>query len=252
MRAPISRRTLLGGAAGGVVLLAGLAAAGPLRDSLFADGETPGPVPDAPVGDERLERRRSTARGREVDFYTAVPAGHGDGRGLPVCLILHGGSAVAADYPGFGLARFLSDAVGRGAAPFVLAGADGAPHGWTPSPTDDPQRMAHEELPDWCSERGFDGVRLAGWGWSRGAAGLLRLGEAFPGFLRAIAAFSPAVSDGDAAFRDAGALRGTPIGLWCGRQDPLYETVRRLERALPEPPRAGGYADGRHTRRYWN
>jgi S-formylglutathione hydrolase FrmB len=169
-----------------------------------------------------------------------------------VCLILHGASATAADYPGFGLGRFLSDAVARGAAPFVLAGADGGVLGWEPSGDDNPQRMVHEELPAWCAERGFDTTRLAGWGWSLGGFGVLRLAEAFPGFLRAVAAFSPAVSDGDRVFRDLGALRGTRIGLWCGRQDPLYATVRLLERALPEQPRAGGYADGRHTRRYWN
>ena len=60
------------------------------------------------------------------------------------------------------------------------------------------------------------------------------------------------MSPGDAVFRSAEALRGTPVGLWCGLQDPLYDRVRRLERALPEPPKAGGYAAGRHTRRYWN
>jgi hypothetical protein len=81
---------------------------------------------------------------------------------------------------------------------------------------------------------------------------VLRLAETFPGFLRAVAAFSPAVSPGDGAFRNVGSLRGTPVGLWCGRQDALYDSVRRLERTLPEPPRAGGYADGRHTRRYRN
>ena len=68
-------------------------------------------VPDAPAGDERLERRPSAARGREVDFYTAVPDGHGDGRGLPVCLVLHGGSRSRRDFPALGLGRFLTDAV---------------------------------------------------------------------------------------------------------------------------------------------
>lgn len=252
MGKPMSRRALLGGAAGGAVVLAGLAAAGPVRSTLFGDDEAPGPVPDAPVGDERVEQRRSAARGRDVDFYTAVPAGHGDGHDLPVCLILHGASATAADYPGFGLGRFLSDAVARGAAPFVLAGADGGQLGWEPSGGDDPQRMVHEELPKWCAARGFDTSRLAGWGWSLGGYGVLRLGETFPGFLRAIAAFSPAVSSGDRVFQSIDALRGTRIGLWCGLQDPLYGTVRRLARALPQPPEAGGYADGRHTRRYWN
>ncbi len=229
------------------------AGAGPLRHKLFpGDGEMPGPVPDAAVGDERVERRRSDARGRAVDFYTAVPAGHGDGRGLPVCVILHGASATAADYPGFGFGRFLTDAVVRGAAPFVLAGADGGPSGWEGSGSDNPARMVHDELPRWCAERGFDPERLVAWGWSAGGYGVLRLGETYPGFLRAIAAFSPAVSPGDRVFEASGVLRGTRIGLWCGRQDPLYDNVVRLSEALPEPPQAGGYADGRHTRRYWN
>lgn len=227
--------------------------AGPLRHRLFPeDGETPGPVPEAPVGDERVERRRSTARGRAVDFYTAVPAGHGDGHGLPVCVILHGASATAADYPEFGFGRFLTDAVVRGAAPFVLAGADGGPLGWEPSGADDPARMVHDELPRWCAERGFDTQRVVAWGWSAGGYGVLRLGETYPGFGRAIAAFSPAVSPGDRVFAATDALRGTRIGSWCGLQDPLYDNVVRLSEALPEPQQAGGYADGRHTRRYWN
>jgi hypothetical protein len=28
--------------------------------------------------------------------------------------------------------------------------------------------------------------------------------------------------------------------------------VRRLEQALPEPPKAGSYGPGHHTRAYWN
>ena len=254
MGKPISRRTLLRGGAGGVLAVGLVAAgAGPLRERLSPGaGELPGPVPDAPVGDERLERRRSAARDRTVDFYTAVPAGHGNGHGLPVCLILHGASATAADYPQFGFGRFLSDAVTRGAAPFVLAGADGSRLGWEPSSGDNPARMVHEELPRWCAERGFDTRRLAGWGWSQGGYGVLRLGQSFPGFLRAIAAFSPAVSPGDQVFSAVEALRGVKMGLWCGREDPLYDNVVRLEEALADPVQAGGYAQGRHTRRYWN
>ena len=100
-------------------------------------------VPSAPAGDERVERRMSTARGRTVDFYTAVPAGHGDGRGLPVCLVLHGASKSAKDFPALGFGRFLTDAADRGAAPFVLAGATGDRLAWQPTGADDPQRMVH-------------------------------------------------------------------------------------------------------------
>ncbi|HEU4421418.1 MAG TPA: alpha/beta hydrolase-fold protein [Pilimelia sp.] len=218
-----------------------------------ADDRGPdGVIPPAEPGDERVESRASSARGREVTFYTAVPAGHGDGRGLPVCLVLHGASATAADFPRFGLGRFLSDAVARGAAPFVLAGATGDRLAWRPSGADNPQRMVYEEVPRWCAERGFDTSRLAAWGWSMGGYGALLLAETHPGFLRAVAAFSPAVGSGDEVFAGVDRLRGTRLGLWCGRADGFYDDVRDLERALPEPPAAGGYEAGGHTRRYWN
>jgi pimeloyl-ACP methyl ester carboxylesterase len=213
----------------------------------------PDPVlPSAPPGDERLVRRDSVARGRPVDFWTAVPHGHGDGRGLPVCLVLHGGSKTPADFPALGLSRFLTDAVRRGAAPFVLAGATGDRLAWRPSGADDPQRMVHEEIPAWCAERGFDARRLAAWGWSMGGYGSLLLAETFPGFVRAVAAFSPAVRAGDSVFTHAGQLHGTPVGLWCGTRDGLLDDVRELARVLPTPPAAGGWTTGRHNFSYWS
>ncbi|WP_327003376.1 alpha/beta hydrolase-fold protein [Dactylosporangium sp. NBC_01737] len=112
--------------------------------------------------------------------------------------------------------------------------------------------MAHEEVPRWCAGRGFDTSRIAVWGWSMGGAGALLLAEAFPGFARAVAAFSPAVAPGDAVFTGADRLRGTPVGLWCGRDDPLYRDVRALHRWLPEQPAAGGYTGGRHNFGYWS
>jgi pimeloyl-ACP methyl ester carboxylesterase len=181
-----------------------------------SDGEAPGPVPDAAVGDERVERRESKARGREVDFYTAVPAGHGDGRGLPVCFILHGASATAADFDDFGFGRFLTDAVQRGAQPFVLAGATGGVLQWQPSGDDDPRAMVHDEVPKWCDERGFDTTRLALWGWSMGGCGVLRFAETYPGFVRAVAAFSPACAKGDATFQEAGKLKARRSGCGAG------------------------------------
>ncbi|MFI5844533.1 alpha/beta hydrolase [Catenuloplanes sp. NPDC051500] len=198
-----------------------------------------------------VERRFSTARGREVDFYTAVPDGHGDGRGLPVCLILHGGTARPADFAALGFQTLLTDAVRRGAAPFVLAGATGDRLAWQRSGDDDPQRMVRDELPDWCAARGFDAARPAAWGWSMGGYGALLLAESFPGFVRAVAAFSPAVAPSDPVFTGASRLAGTPVGLWCGLDDGLYPNTLALARALPEPPAAGGYAPGRHHFAYW-
>ena len=251
-KAAVTRRTVLVGGAGvaaGVWLLPD--GPGGLWPR-FTGGPDP-VVPAEPAGDERVERRWSAARGREVDFYTAVPEGHGDGRGLPVCLVLHGGSKVPRDFPSLGLGRFLTAAVDLGAPPLVLAGATGDRLAWRPSGDDDPQAMVHEEIPAWCAGRGFDVGRMAVWGWSMGGAGALRLAEAFPGFVRSVAAFSPAVRPGDDVFAGLRALDGVPVGLWCGREDDLYDEVRALHRALPAEPVAGGYtAGGRHNFGYWS
>lgn len=194
----------------------------------------------------------SAARGRTVDFYTAVPAGYSDGRGLPVCLVLHGASKAARDFPGLGFGRFLSDAVRRGAAPFVLAGATGGRLSWQPAGSDNPQKMVHDEVPAWCAARGFDTSRLAVWGWSMGGYGALLFQETFPLTVRCVAAFSPAVTPGDAVFARARMLMDTPVGLWCGRDDGLYDNVRALQRALPQAPVAGGYTAGAHNFGYWS
>ena len=209
-------------------------------------------VPSVPAGDERLEQRESAARGRAVDFYTAVPDGYRDGRGLPVCLVLHGGAKRPTDFAALGLGHFLTDAVRRGAAPFVLAGATGDRLAWQPNGRDDPQRMLHDELIPWCAARGFDTGRLAAWGWSMGGYGALLLAETFVGFVRSVAAFSPAVTPGDAVFGGVARLARTPIGLWCGRDDSLYANVRALHDALPAGPAAGGYDTGRHNFGYWS
>ena len=242
------RRTLLTGGAAVAVTAATVGAGRFAYTGLYGEPV----VPTGPAGDERLEQRTSDARGRTVDFYTAVPAGHGDGRGLPVCLILHGGSKRARDYAGLGLGGFLTDAVRAGSPPFVLAGADGGLLSWQPNAGDDPQAMVHEEIPAWCARRGFDTTRLAAWGWSMGGYGSLLLAETFPGFLRAVAGFSPAVSPGDSVFAGVDKLRGLPVGLWCGRADPLHGTVQDLQDALPQPPAVSGYGIGRHNFGYWS
>ena len=241
------RRTLLAGAGAGAA--AGVMALGGLHRR---DATATPVVPDAPPGDERLEQRISAARGRTVDFYTAVPAGHGDGRGLPVLLVLHGASKTAADFPALGLGRFATDSVRRGNAPVVLAGATGGRLSWRPSGADDPQAMVHGEIPAWCAARGFDTGRISVCGWSMGGYGALLLAQTFPGFVRSVAAFSPAVSPGDAVFTGVQRLRGVPVGLWCGTGDGLLADVQALERALPQPPAAGSYDGGRHNFGYWS
>ena len=255
-RAPLlTRRRVLAGALG---LAGGAAVAGyaglPQR-ALRRLGLGPEPeVPDAPAGQVRLETVRSAARGRDVELFTAVPHGHGDGAGLPVVVVLHGATATPADFEAYGLGRFLTAAVRRGVAPFVLAGAEGGVLYWEPDPdsSDDPQAMVLEELPRWLEQRGFDASRRALWGWSMGGYGSLRVAQERPGWARAVASFSPAVSPGDAVFTDVGALSATPLGIWCGTDDPLYDDVRALVDALPKEPEVASFAPGGHDRIYWN
>jgi S-formylglutathione hydrolase FrmB len=209
-------------------------------------------IPAAAEGDVRLERRVSRARGRQVGFFTAAPAGHGGGTGLPVCLVLHGASASTADFRRFGLARFLTAAVQAGAAPFVLAGADGGRTYWAGDGAgDDPQAMLRDELPRWCAERGFDTSRIAAYGWSMGGHGALAYAQTGTG-ARAVAALSPAVARGDQVFGSVRRLAGVPVGLWCGLDDPLLPEVQALGSALRPPPEVAAWSSGGHTREFWN
>lgn len=112
--------------------------------------------------------------------------------------------------------------------------------------------MVREELPDWLDERGFDTSRIAGWGWSMGGYGVLRLAQAQPGWLSAVAAFSPAVSIGGPVAADVDRLAGQTLGLWCGTQDSFYPAVKDLAERLRPPPAITSFTPGRHTRTYWN
>ena len=252
------RRVLVGGAAiaaaaglGGLAVATGLVSL-PGRLQLGQDEGPVGVIPAVPAGKITLTKVRSAARGRSVGFWTAVPDGHGTGVGLPVCLVLHGASATTANYTAFGFGQFLTAAVRAGVPPFVLAGADGGVTFWKGSGTDDPQRMLREEVPAWCTARGFDVTRVAAYGWSMGGFGSLLAAERNPGWLRAVAALSPAVGAGDDVFAGVSHLRGTPVGLWCGLSDPLLPAVQQLARDLPGGPAKAAWSAGAHRRVYWN
>ena len=253
----VTRRRLLVGGAVVVGVGAGVAASYPFWPSrlknLIVD-PPPAFIPDAEVGQVTLETVYSESRGREVELFTAVPAGFGKGKGLPVVVICHGATATPADYEPFGLPQFLTQAVDDGAQPFVLAGAYGSALAWEPQPDgDDPQAMVLKEMPEWLEERGFDADRRALWGWSMGGRGVLRMAEVEPGWARAVAAFAPAISEGDSVFQDAAALEPTPLGIWCGTDDSLFSSVETFVETLPEPqPEIWSYDEGGHTRIYWN
>lgn len=231
-----------------------------LRRLLGAGGSD---VPDVAEGRVRLVTRRSEERGGEVGFFTAVPAGWGDGRGLPVCLVLHGASYTTADFERLGLARFLTDAAERGTPPFVLAGVDGGRSSWRPSDgSDDPQRLLTDELPGWLDEAGFDSRRRAAFGWSMGGFGALLLAASDPGSLRAVAALSPAVQEptGEPDTADGrptdvwsrvDQLDGSSVGIWCGTDDPFYSSVVELADRIPAGPAVAAWGRGGHTEEYW-
>lgn len=215
-------------------------------------GLTPDPfVPDAPEGQVRLDRVTSEHLG-EIDLFTAVPAGHGSGAGLPVIVVLHGSSASAAAFRGFGLARFVTAAVRAGAPPFVLAGTDDGPDGWVPSAGADPQAMLREEMPGWLEDRGYAADRRALWGWSRGGYGALCYVQTDPGWARGLALFSPALHDGNPALADLSPLATLPWGLWCGESDPCHDGAVALAEQAPTPPDPWVQGEGAHTRLYWN
>lgn len=246
---------MIGGAvAGGVVL--GAAVSWPFLPNrvknIFVEPE-PAFIPDAEVGMVTLESVYSESRGMDVDLFTAVPAGYGNGKGLPVVVVCHGASATPADYEPFGLPQFLTAAVDAGAEPFALVGAYGGALLWEPQPDgDDPRSMVLDEMPDWIDDREFDADRRALWGWSMGGYGILRMAEIEPGWARAVAAFAPALSEGDDVFTNADELAGTPLGFWVGTDDSFYEPVQELVAVLPEEPEINESGPGGHTRIYWN
>jgi len=254
------RRVLVGGAVGlGAIGLGGVGMATgvlpvPVRfRRYFQDLGTDGTIPEVPAGDVRYEQRTSAARGRDVGFFTAVPEGHGDGSGLPVCLILHGATATTADFESFGFGKFLTAAVRAGAPPFVLAGADGGRTGWLgDGAADDPQTMLREEVPAWCDARGFDTSRMVGYGWSMGGFGVLATTLRTPGWLRRVDALSPAVGRGDEVDAHAAELVGDQTALWCGTSDALYPNVQALATKIPGGPAIESYSKGAHTRGFWD
>ena len=256
-RAVITRRGLLvGGSAGvavgvGVGSVVGWEMAPPSVRSDVRRALGRGPeiyVPDAPEGQVRLEQVTSQHLGA-TDLFTAVPAGHGAGAGLPVIVVLHGASSSVAAFREYGLARFVTAAVQAGAPPFVLAGTDDGPDGWVPSAGVDPQAMLREELPGWLEDRGFAADRRALWGWSRGGYGALRYVQVAPDWARGLALFSPGLLPGNPALDDLSPLATLPWDSGAARATRATTEQSRSPSRRRSRPTRGCRALGRTRRR---
>ena len=110
--------------------------------------------------------------------------------------------------------------------------------------------MLAEEIPAWCTDRGFDSTRLAAYGWSMGGYGALRAAELRPDTLLAVAALSPAVSGTTPCSRTQHGW--TPIGQPCGAAGPTASSLEAQALAEEIDPAVAAWDLGAHTRAYWN
>jgi enterochelin esterase-like enzyme len=265
---------LLGLSAGGVALVDAelLPGKSALNDALGRCGAAGRPAalrgtPQPPV----FGSFRSEARRREVGFAISYPPGYAEGADLPVCLALHGYGSDAKAAIGTGdYSQFVAGAVRDGAAPFVLAAADGGNGYWHPHANDDPLGMLVDEFLPLLASRGLRTDRVAVAGWSMGGYGALLCGLTYRDRFRMIVASSPAIfhSYADARKVNAGAydspkdwarcdvaaraeeFAGLPVRIVIGAADPFTPAVRKLRDRLPDR-NVVQIATGCHDNRFW-
>ena len=282
-QAGVTRRQFL--ISGGIVV-AGLAAAGAVgwrswrvRDAWYrfsgAYGEPGAPPPAYGVtyADGELPSVHLDA---PASFAIAYPPGvKPDGtaavRKLPVLICLPGRGRSPGEVLRGGLrfGDYVADAIEkRGVTPFAVAAVQASDTYWHPRESgDDAMAMLVDEFIPFVRRELALGGPLAVMGWSMGGYGALRAAELHPQRFRGVCAVSPALwrsfdaGVGDAfdsaedyvandVYTGVGRLRGMPVRLDCGRQDPFYEAALAFAEALPEPP-AGGFEPGGHNDAYW-
>lgn len=204
----------------------------------------------------------SAARGRTVGWTISYPPGHRSGDRLPLVLALHGftGTHVRPIGPIPPVQLLASTVHGRVLPAMAVAAIDGGDGYWHSHPEDDPMRMLLEEFLPMCRDRGL-GVgasrKIGLTGESMGGYGALLLAEQHPEMVAAVAVISPAVwttyadsqnanptaftSAADFAANNvithAAALRGIPLRLASGRQDPFHPYLESLVPELPKGSR---------------
>jgi enterochelin esterase-like enzyme len=165
---------------------------------------------------------------------------------------------------------YVADAIEkRGVTPYAVAAVQASDTYWHKRAAgDDAMAMLFDEfIPFVRDDLGLGGP-LAIMGWSMGGYGALRAAELRPQEFASVCGVSAALwrsygaGVGDAfdsatdyaandIYGDAKRLRGVPVRLDCGRQDPFYEADRAFVEALPGPA-AGGFGPGGHNDDYWS
>jgi pimeloyl-ACP methyl ester carboxylesterase len=266
-----SRRRVLTFGAGGIATILG-AAAGGLE--LVEHGVLPGAqeldridgacsVSDPPLrfstlGSSTSGSFYSHARNCSVGYTIGFPPGNDPGSPLPLVVMLHGyggnhTDALAAMSPAQAVALKVH---GAPLKPMALVTADGGSGYWNPHPGDNPMAMVIDELIPMCQRLGLGRPpqKIGTMGISMGGYGALLLAEKFPDLISSVAAISPAIwtsydqarsanpgayasesdFDSDDAVTHASALRGIPVRVASGNDDPFHPGVVALANALPQ------------------
>ena len=265
----IPRRRLLtwiGGVVGAVVVAGatgfelvnhGVLPGKQLLDQMDGACSVPAPALSfAATGPSESGRFYSSARGRTVGFTIAYPPNHGPGDRLALIVMLHGfGNNHATAL--FGMSPAQAVALREGGSPLqpmAMVTVDGGDGYWNPHPGDDPMAMVIDELIPFCQRKGL-GVapnRIGLMGISMGGYGALAIAERRPDLVSVLAVVSPAVwtsyaqahaanagafasasafAAGD-VIAHAGSLRGIPVRIASGADDPFQPGVERLAGVL--------------------
>lgn len=257
----LSRRTVLLGGTG--ALLAGCGSAG---------------EPSGSPGEDRALQGRGSAAGRLmseamggalVDWTLTAPADTALD-GLPVVVALHGrGGDHTTGLRKLELVEALDALVAEGGTPFALATVAGGDHSYFHRRADgtDAGAMIRDELVPGFTQHGVDLGRVGLCGWSMGGYGALLLAGKGEMAVRAVAVASPALFT-SAGSTPAGAfdsaedfaehdvyghpewLRGVPVRIDCGEEDPFYAASRDFAARL-DPPAETGFGPGKHEAAYW-
>ncbi len=276
-RVPLTRRSLLLGAGGGVLVgaAAGLAVGEGwvpgrtrARALLGLDGPA-GHIPDVTPG--RVVSGSFTSQhrlGARTGWSIVYPGGRAER--LPVMVSLHGlGGSHTSAVTELGVDRFLPAAVAAGVPRFAIATVDGGTTYWHPRPSgEDAGAMVVDELLPLLAAQGLDTERVALQGWSMGGYGALRLGGILGASrMAAVAALSAALwtdpaSASRSGFADAAEyvrysvmghqtdLDGIPVRVDCGTDDPFHAAdvayVAGFARRI-----VSTFGPGAHNPAYW-